>query len=411
MNRPLAPWFLVAAVACGGAPPADSVRGAPTAAAPAPAPTSTPTATDPRLPDPVRRGVRTPTAPPSDPGVPYPMPDWPKGAPEAFGLSTTGLDAAASVAEANQSFCLLVIRHGVLVYERYMNGADATTQSPSWSIAKSYASTLVGIALDRGDLPGLDTSVSEYVPEWKADGRAAITIRNLVSMTSGLKWDPVEDYVGLATLATDDTSYAIARPLANPPGSTWTYDNGTVQILDRVFRVATGSSIEQYAQLHLWSKLGSNATWKHDPSGNPTVYANVLATCRDHARLGYLYLHGGVWAGVQVVSPAWVAAALTPSQTMNRAYCSLWWLNAETPAIDAMGVPWQGRMVSFAPTDLFAARGFGNQFVDVIPSLDMMVVRFGQDPLGTFDIAKLTVDAHFGIHDAILAPLLAAVTP
>ena len=351
-----------------------------------------------------------PTGPTPTAEVPYPVPDWPTGTPEAFGLSTAGLDAAAAVAAANQSFCLLVIRHGTLVYERYWNGADATTQSPSWSIAKSYSSTLVGIAIDRGDLPGLDTSVSVYVPEWKGDDRVAITIRNLVSMTSGLEWDPVEDYVGLATLATDDTTYAINRPLAHPPGSSWTYDNGGVQILERVFRVATGGSIEDYARLHLWSKVGSNASWKHDPSGNPTTYANVLATCRDHARLGYLYLHGGVWAGVPVVSSAWVAAALTPSQTMNRAYGMLWWLNAETPAIDAMGVPWQARMVPFAPPDLFAARGFGNQFVDVIPSLDMMVVRFGQDPLGTFDLAKLTVDAHFAIHDAILSPVLAAVT-
>src|SRR5206468_3712702 len=134
----------------------------------------------------------------------------------------------------------------------------------------------------------------------------------------------------------------------------WTYDNGTVQAIERVFRVATGMSIEDYARLHLWSKIGADASWEHDASGNATTYANVLASCRDHARLGYLFLHGGRWRGEQVVSSAFVSAALTPSQSMNQAYGFLWWLNGATPALDAMSVAWSGRMVPFAPADLFA---------------------------------------------------------
>jgi CubicO group peptidase (beta-lactamase class C family) len=176
-----------------------------------------------------------------------------------------------------------------------------------------------------------------------------------------------------------------------------------------VFERATGHTIEEYAELHLWPQIGASATWKHDPSGVPTAYANVLASCRDHARLGYLYLNHGNWAGTQIVSRAWVDAALTPSQTMNRAYGFLFWLNAETPALDAMGEAWSGRMVPFAPTDLFAARGFGNQFVDVIPSKDLLVVRFGPDPLAS-DITKIISDSRFETHDAILSPVLGAIT-
>ncbi len=341
--------------------------------------------------------------------VPYPIPDWTTGVPEQQGMSTAALDAAAAIAEARQSHCLLVIRHGVLVYERYWNGRDRSSKDPSWSIAKSYASALVGIAIDRGDLASLDQSVAELVPEWRGTDREAITLRHLVSMTSGLKWDVFEDYVSLATLATDGTTFAIDRPLAAPPGTRWTYDNGTVQVLERVFRAATGRTIEEYAHLHLWSPIGADASWKHDPSGNPTAYANVLASCRDHARLGYLYLHGGTWGTEQVVSAAHVAATRTPSQDMNRAYGFLFWLNADTPAVDAMGTAWKGLMVPFAPKDLFAARGFGNQFVDVLPGLDLVVVRFGQDPLGKFDPATLAVDARFETHDAILEPILAAI--
>ena len=342
-------------------------------------------------------------------GVAYPSPDWAIGAPEEHGISSTGLAAAAAVADANDSYCLLVIRHGVLVYERYFHGSDATAKNPSWSIAKSYTSTLVGIAIDRGDIKSLETSASEYIAEWKGTPRERITIKNLISMTSGLKWDAFEDYVSLATFAKDNTKFAIDRDLANTPGTKWTYDNGTVQALERVFRSATGRSIEEYARLHLWSKIGSDASWKHDGAGNPTTYANVLASCRDHARLGYLYLHHGRWGSAQVVSSAFVAAALTPSQTMNQAYGYLWWLNGGTPALDAMSVAWSGRMVPFAPRDLFAARGFGNQFVDVIPSKDLIVVRFGKDPGASFDLVKLAADSRFDLHDKILEPVLAAV--
>jgi CubicO group peptidase (beta-lactamase class C family) len=295
------------------------------------------------------------------------------------------------------------------VAEHYWNGHDAASTSSSWSIAKSYASALVGVALDRGDIHGLDDRVADYVPEWKGTDHEAITVRDLIRMTSGLKWDAFQDYVAMATFTSDQSQFAIDLPVSDPPGTTWVYHNSGVQMLEPLFRGATGHTIEEYAQEHLWSKLGMKATWKHDGADQPTAYANVLASCRDHARLGYLYLHGGRWATEQVVSPGWVTESLTPSQPMNRAYGYLWWLNGETPALDAMSEAWPSRMVPFAPPDLFAARGFGNQFIDVIPSLDLVVVRFGPDPAGTLDIPGLFTDQKFAKHDAILAPILAAV--
>ncbi len=315
------------------------------------------------------------------------------------------------MAEADGSYCLLVLRHGKLVYEKYWQGTDATTANKSWSLAKSYTSTLVGIALGRGEIHSLDDSVSMYVPEWSDAEHAAITIRDLLRMTSGLQWSAFQDYVEMATLAPDDTQFALGLPVTDPPGSKWIYHNGAVQIFEPLFRNATGETLEQYAEEHLWSKIGQHATWAHDPAGNDTAYANVLTSCRDHARLGYLYLHGGAWAGEQIVPSSYVTAALTPSQPLNRAYGFLFWLNGGVPAEDAMNEPWPGMMVPFAPPDLFAARGFGNQFIDVIPSLDLMVVRFGTDPMTNFDLGELITDSKFQKHDEILAPILAAVTP
>jgi CubicO group peptidase (beta-lactamase class C family) len=343
------------------------------------------------------------------PGTPYPIPDWVRATPEEHAVDAAALETAATVASANGSYCLLVIRHGRLVFERYFDGATAWQTHSSWSIAKSYSSVLVGIAIDRGEIQGLAQSASDFVPSWKGTPREGITIGHLLSMTSGLKWSAFDDYVTMATLATNHTQHALQQPLADPPGTKWTYNNEAVQIFDAVFRSATGKTIEEYAQLHLWSKLGMNASWRHDPSGNPTPYANALATCRDHARFGYLLLHQGKWNGAQVVSKKYLDGALSPSQSLNRAYGNLFWLNAGTPAIDAMMMPWPGRMVPFAPPDLFAARGFGNQFIDVIPSLDLIVVRFGTDPMAVFKLADLAADARFSKHDEILKPILAGV--
>jgi CubicO group peptidase (beta-lactamase class C family) len=180
-----------------------------------------------------------------------------------------------------------------------------------------------------------------------------------------------------------------------------------------VLEAATATGVEAYANEHLWSRIGMQASWDKDPSGNETTYANVIASCRDHARFGYLFLHGGAWAGgEQAVDAAWVSGALTPSQTHNRAYGFLWWLNGEAPAMDAFNEPWETMMVPFAPPDLFAARGFGNQFIDVVPSLDLVVVRMGPDPAGgSFDLVELIEDQHFEEHDAILEPILEAIVP
>jgi CubicO group peptidase (beta-lactamase class C family) len=344
------------------------------------------------------------------PAARFPAPDWPTGDPQDHGLDPAALEWAGQVAQSEESYCLLVIRHGVLVFESYAHGATAQSAHPSWSIAKSYTATLFGIAVARGDLPGLEVSVADFVPEWRGGPRAAVTVRQLLSMTSGLHWGLFEDYVTLAMLSQNNTQDAVGRPLQDAPGSKWTYNNGAVQVLERVLKNATGQTLEEYAQAHLWSRLGMSADWKQDPAGNPTAYANVLATCRDHARLGYLYLRRGRWAGEQVLPERWVAEALAPSQPHNRAYGFLFWLNGHTPAQNAMGNAWAGKMAPYAPDDLFAARGFGNQFIDVIPSLDLVVVRFGKDPTnGGVNLQALVDDSEFGRHEKILAPVLLAI--
>ncbi len=340
----------------------------------------------------------------------YPDPEWAEAAPADENVDAALLEEAAKIAEQNQSYCLLVIRHGKLIFERYWAGHDPTSAERSWSIAKSYSSALVGIAIARGEIGSIDDSVAKYIPEWKGTAKEAITVRHLVTMSSGLKWSAFDDYVAMVMLAQDHSKYALSRAYDKAPGTTWTYDNAAVQVLEPLFRAATGMTIEAYAAKYLWAKIGAKASWAHDPAGNATAYASVLASCRDHARLGYLYLHGGAWKGEQVVPAAWVKDSLTPSQPMNQAYGRLWWLNGHTPYLSSMGQAHGSDMlIPFAPADLFAAHGFGNQFIDVIPSLDTMVIRFGADPMNSFDLGKLFQDAEFVTEAAILKPVLAAI--
>jgi CubicO group peptidase (beta-lactamase class C family) len=339
----------------------------------------------------------------------FPDPDWPSADPASQGMDADALEQAAAAAEQTHSYCLLVIRHGKLVLERYWQGHDATTPQRSWSIAKSYSSALTGIAVERGDLGGLGDSVSQYLPEWQDGVHEPITLRHVLSMSSGLEWSAFDDYFVMTQLSQNHSNHAIGLGPSAAPGDHWTYHNGGVQILEPVFRAATGMTIEAYAEQHLWSRIGMNASWAHDPSGNPTAYASVMASCRDHARFGYLYLHGGQWKDEQVVPAAHVVDTLTPSQPHNRAYGLLVWLNGQLPALDTFGDPKEGTLVPFAPDDLFALRGFGNQFIDVIPSLDMLVVRFGPDPMSNFDLQTLIDDQRFETHDMILEPVLDAV--
>ncbi len=350
-------------------------------------------------------------APPAGPGsgTLFPSPNWEVGTPAEVGLDPTLIERAVAAADAGSSYCLLVIRHGKLVSETYWRGHDATTPQRSWSIAKSYTSALVGIAIERGEILGLGQSVADFIPAWQGTERAAITIGHLLRMDSGLDWDLLKDYLSL-TLAADQTVEALKRSAIAPPGAEWTYNNGAVQLFEPIFRAATGMTIEQYAAQHLWSKVGIDAFWAKDASGNATAYASVMASCRDHAKFGYLYLHGGNWAGQQVVPAQYVQESISPQTPLNRAYGYLWWVNEPgPPAIGALMSPIDGgQLVTYAPTNHFAARGFGNQLVAMFPDDDLIVVRFGPDPLSSFDIGALLASQQSSVEDDILTPVLQA---
>ena len=379
------------------------------------------------------------TIPPATTGAPTTWPDteWSTTTPAAAGLAATPLEDLAAEAEATGGRCLVVVRGGEIVDERSWGDADATTPLPVFSVTKSIAATLVGIAQDRG-LLDIDDAASEHIPEWVGTPSEDVTIRDLLSMDSGRASSFDADFVELIDTP-DATAYAVGVGQDVPPGTRWTYSNTGVQALDAVLTSATGVPTHEFAREALFDPIGADIELATDAGGSTLLYSGALTTCRDLARLGLLHVRGGEWDGEQVVSSAWIDEATRPSQDLNPGYGLLWWLygtragaGAEAatgpvpPAVARLDHDERARMGSapaperfVEPTgvgstdhgsvggsadrrSLYAARGLGDQLLVVFPDEDVVAVRIGAAPTWPRRLADVPPVA-FGVEDVAAA--------
>ncbi|MCP5432833.1 MAG: beta-lactamase family protein [Alphaproteobacteria bacterium] len=304
--------------------------------------------------------------------------EWRTATPEEAGLDAAAVDAALDVAAKNNSTGVLIVRHGKIVAERYWRGWDAKRSEPIFSSSKSIVSTLIGMAIEDGFIEGVEQSASDFITDWKGTDKEAITIRHLLSMTSGLESSggQVRANEGSIFLST------VARPLVSKPGEKWVYNTPAYRLLANILEIATGEKIEAYMARRLSSPIGlADTHWvtQTAPDG-ATNYYFIRQTPRDMARFGLLALHWGNWAGEQLVSAAWLHEATTPSQELNASYGYLWWLNGQSfflpPAVRAKRV--DRMMWPDCPSDMFAALGAADKKIYVVPSLDLVVVRHGE---------------------------------
>jgi CubicO group peptidase (beta-lactamase class C family) len=272
------------------------------------------------------------------------------------------------------TLAFVVVDDDRLVYERYFGGADRHTRQTSFSIAKSFLSTLVGIAIDEGRIGGVTDPVTEYVPELAdRDPRfAEITLAELLTMSSGLRYeeqglplpwgDDIATYYGtnLRELALEDTE------IEGPPSREWLYNNYNPLLIGMVLERATGMSVSEYMSTRLWKPLGAevDATWSLDSeaSGFEKMESGLNAAPVDYARFGELFLHGGERNGTRIVSQEWVLAATAADASTDPAedYQYFWWVDVERP----------GR---------FYALGNLGQYVYVAPDAGAVIVRNGRD--------------------------------
>lgn len=342
--------------------------------------------------------------------VVYPGDEWDRAADAAeLGFDQATLDELAAQAEQAGSNCLLVTRHGRIAAEWYWNDADAASSQEVFSVSKSHASTLVGIAQAEGALDVSDPA-SDYIEAWAGTPSEGVTIENLLSNDSGREWSAVRDYVELPA-APDRDAFATGLSQQYEPGESWAYNNAAIQTLDVVLREATGENAADYATEHLYEPVGMDDTFMTaDSSGNTAMFMGVQSTCEDLARFGYLFLRGGTWDGTEIVPEEWVEAATgAPSQELNAAYGYLWWLNRPGPIAGAAQATTPGeagpdtaesQLVPGAPEDMFFALGLGNQIVAVDPGSETVVVRLGgasppegATPFDTAAAARVVTDA------------------
>jgi CubicO group peptidase (beta-lactamase class C family) len=331
---------------------------APSSAAPATQPTTTTTTT-----------ATTTTTPivddgfPDQPaGVPWPTGDWPTGDPPA-GVDVDAIDAAVDAAfgpddNPGRLRSLLVVHGGEIVYERYHPLDGPETIFPSWSVAKSVTSTIIGMLVDDGRL---DVDAHAPVEEWQdpGDPRAAITLDDLLTMSSGLTWEEryTPDAIAGQMFASPDWAAFVAdQPLEAEPGSTFEYSTGTTALLAEIAADELGGpeQLSAFIEDELMAPTGITSTQLQlDPTGQFAGGLGFDSTARDFARFGYLMLRGGTWDGDRIVSADWIRAATEPSDTLA-AYGYQWWLSDDG--------------------DWFEARGLFGQVIRVAPELDLVIV-------------------------------------
>src|ERR1700757_3720111 len=203
----------------------------------------------------------------------------------------------------------------------YYHGTDLHTMQ---SVSKTVTSVIIGAAMQRGDFKGgLDTPVLKYFDTSKVknvdDRKRRITLRDVLTMTPGLEWHeedvPYDDPRSDSSLmeATDDwVQYVIDKPMAAEPGKVWNYSSGATELLAYIFQKETGRDIDDYGQKYLFAPLGIRHEWKRTYTGVVDTEGGLYLNGGDLAKIGYLYLHNGVWDGARIVSSEWVKESVTP---------------------------------------------------------------------------------------------------
>lgn len=297
----------------------------------------------------------------------------------AWARPRQGFEAVLDLAMAQRSSSILVRRAGTVVAERYAPGWGPERPREVASVAKSIVAVLIAMAVEDGAFSSLDQAAADFIPMWRDDARAAITLRHLMSMTSGL------DDTGLALRGIEGDQFAInaAAPLRHPPGAHWAYNTAAYHLLFHLLARAVGQDVEGYAAARLFGPLAmADTRWIVSPGsgerGPVTNYYSALSTARDLMRFGELVLAGGIWNGRRLIGAEVLGSLLSPSQTLNPSYGLLWWLNAR-PGLDAFG---RGDSLRFpsAPRDTVAALGAGGQMLLIVPSRSLIVVRQGEAP-------------------------------
>ena len=290
--------------------------------------------------------------------------------------------------EASGTTAFLVLRDETLLYERYFNGFERDSWFTSFSVAKSFDSALIGFAIQDGYLGGVDDAVVRYLPELKGRGLDELTLRNLLRMDCGVRYEE-SDLTDVLSMQSDDSlTYYLPdlRALAlgvragrEPIGSCFRYNNYHPILEGMILERVTGMTVSEYLQERLWKPLGMEypATWSINQAGDglEKMESGLNARAIDFAKFGRLYLNRGVWEGRQILPEAWVLESTAPEpndvrpQRGTESY-------AETDGY--YQYHWWGTKRENGLYDIAAAGHLG-QYIFVRPDQNLIIVRFGTE--------------------------------
>ncbi len=232
-------------------------------------------------------------------------------------------DTLIKKCEAYKTVAFLLIKNDSLLYEKYWENYNNKSYSNSFSMAKSFMAALIGVALKEGKIKSIDEPVANYLPEFKVSSKSLITIRHLLTMSSGLDFDesylspwawPSEAYYGNSV--NEITLKAIPN---EAPGKTWKYKGGDSQLLGMILKQATGENVSDYASKKLWQAMGAElpAYWSLDEHGMEKVSCCWYTNARDFARFAKLYMNYGNWNGKQLIDSSYIIESITPAPLKN----------------------------------------------------------------------------------------------
>ena len=314
----------------------------------------------------------------------------------ANNYNTTKLpDFIKPVNDSLETVAFMVIINDSIQFEKYWHGYSADTMSNSFSMAKSWVSTLIGIAIKEGKIKSIDQKVCDFLPDFCEGRNSELTIKNLLTMSSGLNW--TEDYynpigqTAQAYYGSDLKGLMMGLKVVEAPGEVFKYHSSCTQLLTFVLEAVTEKTISEYASEKLWKPLGAKhpALWNTDvEGGNEKGFCCINSNARDFARLGGLYLNHGNWNGEQLIDSSYVndatvmADLLDENGSTNTNYGFQFWLSER-----------QGLAIYYA-------RGLWGQYVICIPEKNMIIVRLGRN------YGNLLKDMH---HDDFYAYIDAAL--
>ena len=283
---------------------------------------------------------------------------WIEKTPESIGLDTIEVNQLmdfVKIPEFNTQAAIL-IQGNYIIAEYYGEGYDKSSLVTSWSVAKSFTSTLIGIAIDEGYINSINDPITNYLPEWKGKDQDNILLKHLLAMQSGMDDHPLAGVV----FSTNMVKYSLDRDVLRPPETAFSYSNEDSMLLGEILENATGFSVQDYADKKLFNILEIEDKWWTDQAGNTVTYAGLDMNPRDFAKFGLMVAQDGKWENKEVVSSEWLETA-TNNYNDLAPYGFQWWTSNSPDEKEY---------------NFFSAKGLDGQLIYVWPEIDLVFVRF-----------------------------------